>query len=164
MKNYLVYGFILLLGFSLKMSAAPATGPSAMQVEILIFSGRPNPVFTLTDPTEIKEITALVSALPKAPAARATAGTTDSVLGYRGIAVENRSMIAPELGSLLVNRSQVQLTRKAAPSAQTASATPVDASEVRLDGGAALENRLLTLARKHGAIDDALLSHITSGK
>ena len=170
MKKYLIYIFASLLTMSPKMSAAPTTDPSALQVEILIFSGRPNPVFTITDPAEIKEITALVNSLPKNSAAGAKALTDQPpALGYRGIAVGNLSKASPDLESFVVNRSNVQLNRKVIPSAkispsQTASAAPAETGELRVDGASILENRLLASARSRGVIDDALVSHIKNTK
>ncbi len=164
MNKYCIYIFILLLTLNPRMSAAPTA--NTLQVEVLIFSGRPNPVFTITDPAEIKEITALVNGLPKnaADAVRKSAANP-AVLGYRGIEVKNSGTAFSELDSFVVNRSDVQLNRKADPQIATDQSQPAAGSaEFRLDGASILENRLLALARSRGVINDALLSHIKSAK
>jgi len=167
MKSYLFLAF--LFAVSIKMPAAPSADSSALQVEVLIFSGRPNPVFTVTDPAEIKEITALLEGMPKQVAPAATTSTEQPKLGYRGLVVANLSSVSPELQSLVVNHTSIQVKRATVPPTQipsiasSALATP-SAPELRVDGSRALENRLLTLARNKGVIDDLVLSHITSTK
>ena len=61
--------------------------PNALQVEVMIFSGRPNPVFTVTDPAEIREIMTLAANLPRPPALSASARLTTQppILGYRTV-------------------------------------------------------------------------------
>jgi hypothetical protein len=169
MKKYLVYISALLLICSLKMSAESAQTPNVLHVEVLIFSGRPNPVFTITDPSEIQEITALANGLPRHTTAVAKSSEEQAVLGYRGIAIENLSTIAPELQSLVVNRSSVQLNRKTAPQAKAAqsdaaSSATLSVNEQRLDSAVTLQNRLLGMARSRGVINDALLEHINNTK
>lgn len=161
------------------MNAAPSTVPTSLQVEVLIYSGRPNPVFTITDPAEINEITALVNAMPKNSATDTRSPSDQSVLGYKGIVVGNLSAASPDLESMVVIRSNVHVKRKssaqakapqvqsAAASSATAAAAPAasaESSEFRLDGGNILENRLLGMARNRGVINDALLTHINSTK
>lgn len=160
------------------MSAAPGTGPAALQVEVLIYSGRPNPVFTITDPAEIQEITSLVNVMPKNSSTDVKSPVDQPVLGYQGIVVGNLSATAPDLDSVVVKRANVHVKRKAsaqakAPQVQSmtaatataaAPAASAESSEFRVDGGNLLENRLLSMARTRGVINDALLSHINSTK
>jgi|GEM_PF-655488 len=182
MNKYLFCLVSLLPFLSFSVNAQTPVAPNALRVELLMFSGRPNPVFTITDPAEIRDLTARVNALPKNSIAAAAQTADFPVLGYQGIVVRNMSAASPELDSILVRRSNVRINRKAGPQAKaaqaqaasvssagaSASAAPAAAaaepSELRVDGGNALENHLLSLARNRGVLDDALMNHITSQK
>jgi len=86
---------ILVLSVCAFTAAAAATdGPvaaasgSGVRVVVEVFSGRPNPSFTLEDPTALgrlrEALGRLPAHLPEAPAAAAFGR-----LGYRGIVIEN---------------------------------------------------------------------------
>lgn len=155
MRIYLLTLFVLLL------SCAEMTA-QGLRAEIMIFSGRPNPVFTVTDPAEIRELLAIIKALPPRNAQLAKDDAPEnSMLGYRGIAVENLSETTPELKSLVVSRNAVQITQDTTaikPGAATTSAVASSANiERRIDTSSLLENRLLQLALKQKAIDPNLL-------
>lgn len=158
MKRLLLSVLALFLAATASTMAAPEKSPpDQLVVEVLIFSGRPNPVFVVTDPREIRELTALAGALPARSPNSAERAAAPAQLGYRGIAVKNRSVANADVDSFVVHRSQVQVKRKfAAQAKSTAEAAP----EQRVDGNQALERRLLQLARAKGAIDDRLLAAI----
>jgi hypothetical protein len=160
MKKYTLYLAALLAMISPAISADQK--PEALQVEVLIFSGRPNPVFIVSDPAEIREIVSLAESLPGSPEAKAS----HPILGYNGIVVENLSTTLPDVQQFKVGRGDIDIVRKPGAQSRKAAPTATDASQakVRRDGANSLETRLLSLARSKGAIDDRLLEHINRSK
>lgn len=161
MKKYTLYLAALLAMISPAMSADKK--PEALQVEVLIFSGRPNPVFVVSDPAEISEIISLAESLPGGQEAK----TSHPILGYNGIVVENLSTTLPDVQRFKVGRGDIDIVRKpGAQSRKAAAPAAADATQakVRRDGAHSLETRLLSLARSKGAIDDRLLEHINRSK
>lgn len=137
---------------------------NGLEVTLLLFSGRPNPVLTLTDPKEIHDILSLAKALPRHPALSTEETVIPARLGYRGIAVRNLSEAMPDIAAILVHRTSVQLKPNAAVAqtpSQSGAGTPAG---FRLDAGAVLEARLLALARKHGVVDEQMMQHIVRGR
>ncbi|MGE5340552.1 MAG: hypothetical protein ACM3SY_03635 [Candidatus Omnitrophota bacterium] len=114
-----------------------------LKVTIMVFSGRPNPTFTITDPDVIDKITQIVSGLPQnlqgSPATRPT-------LGYCGIRVENFSEKLPKLQSFSVYQSNVRLTNKGVQGKP-------GMEELRADTNLELQRFLIDYARKEGIID-----------
>ena len=165
MKN-LLYFFALLFTLGAVLRADSASKPDALRVEVRIFSGRPNPVFVITDPDEIRTILAQAAALPARSAVNAEEGAKPRALGYTGIAITNLSTASSDVQSVLVHRTTVQVTRKKAGPTKTPATAEASAAaqEVRLDSSAALENRLLGLAYGRGAIDSNLLAKINRQK
>jgi hypothetical protein len=158
MKNS--FYFFSLLVFSLMlMSAGSAFAAESLRVEVLVFSGRPNPAFTITDPVVIHEILSQANSLPAHPSVTAKDAGEKSILGYRGIVVSNVSATSSDVKSLVVNRSKIQLNRKGLAPSKAGTV-----SEARLDNGSALENRLLGLARSKGVIDDRLFARLQKTK
>lgn len=165
MKTYRYYFAALLAIFSSTVFSQPVRDTNALQVEIMIFSGRPNPVFTVTNPAEIREIMSLVNGLPRPSSYATGSAASPSGLGYQGIVVRNRSNVGSELESFVVNRANVQFTRsQALGSKGKATDNVLAAPEARVDSSAALERRLVALAQSKGVIDEALVAHINSGK
>jgi hypothetical protein len=154
---------LILLGFATMLSAQSAPEPKGLRVEVMVFSGRPNPVFTITDAAQINQILAAAGTLPSASAAAASAQAEVErpKLGYRGILVTNLSDAGSDLQTLRVHRSAVRMTRKQAAAAKAGVAA---AAEARTDQSAALENQLLSLARSRGAVDDNLLNLIRNSQ
>jgi hypothetical protein len=162
MKN-LFFSFILIVGALSTMNAQNPTPPAGLRVEILVFSGRPNPVFTITDPIQIDGVIAAAEALPSSEAA-SSAAAERPVLGYRGIKVTNLSVDRSSVQAMQVNRTGVRIHRKSIASAKNTAAASSSAPEARSDATGALEAQLLTLARDHGVVDDRLLAHIKQTK
>ncbi len=142
------------------LPAMPATAPERLEVEIMIYSGRPNPTFTITDMAEIREILGAAKAFPRAPSA--AAAPSHPKLGYRGIVVANRSSVSVDLERFTVERSTVLLTGAARASSVPGVAAATSATEARFDGSAALEQRLLAIAEGRGVLAPAALAHIRS--
>ena len=164
MKNFILLFAAVLFSAAVSMNAQSITPPKSLKVEVLVFSGRPNPTFEITDPAEIKEITALLNALPRNAAAQENAGETP-VLGYRGIAVENTSSASAELRSFLVRRSNVQVSRGILTKSADGQARVAGAElEVRNDGSSSLEKRLLGIAQSRGAITADLAKNLAAAQ
>ncbi len=146
MKKNLFALITALLAFSATMLAAAPLNPNVLEVEIMIFSGRRNPVFTITDPAEIHSLLASAKSLP---AAAPMAAPARGGLGYRGIAVRNRSTIDPEVADFVVHHATVELNRGA---------------QARADHARGLEQQLLSLAQARGVLTAAQLAHINRSK
>jgi hypothetical protein len=139
------------------MSSTPPGGVTALRVQVMIFSGRPDPVFTITDSDAIRDILELVGSLPKHPTLPIGGTVIPAALGYKGLAVEVISSEASDMQSFLVSGANVQVNRSKA--GLTASPSM---PAFYLDERAALEGRFLELAQRYGALDETLLDHIRS--
>jgi hypothetical protein len=122
----------------------------ALKVTVLVFSGRPNPSFVITDPAVIKEITDALKQLPIHPKFRGN----DSIrrpgqLGYRGFHVENTAAFAIDIQSFSVYRSDIELSK---PGAMM--------KEFHIDAAAAIERRLIELAETNNIMAESVLAHI----
>lgn len=166
MKSSILWLVAAFLALSTPAVAKETTNSRALEVTLLVFSGRPNPVFTITDPSEIKEILALAAALPRHSKQMSDDAVIPPRLGYQGIAVKNLSGESPDIAGFLVNRATVQLKRHASRAANSADgpAGASAASESRVDSKSALERRLVTLARQRGVIDDRVQQVIERGQ
>ncbi len=77
-----IIGLTLLLVVAIWGCSTTAIGDVPMQVELDVFSGRPNPHWNLT-PQEANEFISLLQALPQTP----TQALVKEGLGYRGLIV-----------------------------------------------------------------------------
>jgi hypothetical protein len=141
--------FVTIAGAAEPMPPAKA---ETLEVEILVFSGRRNPTFVITDPAVIREITNGVKALSAHPTLK-TNGSLGNPgrLGYRGIRLRNGSSVNSDLEWFTVFRSAVEVVNKAANS-----------KEFRVDAAAALERRLIKMAEEKKLMDDVVLEHVKS--
>lgn len=136
----------------------------ALKVELLVFSGRPNPTFLITDKQQIKDIMGLAKSLPKNKALKdGESGLPEPKLGYQGFVVTNQSAIAPEIKSFVVNGSAVQLALMPTGSAKGASKAGVEQSAA-IDSSTSLESKLLSHVKNEGIVDDKLLEFIDQSK
>jgi hypothetical protein len=85
-------GFAVLAGMIGAFTRVQAqTVPENWQIEVDVFSGLPNPVFTLTG-AELAQVKNRLSSAPTiAGASSAMASIRPAILGYRGIIVRGRS-------------------------------------------------------------------------
>lgn len=148
----LVFGCIL--NAETRTVKKPAT--DTLYVEVLLYSGRPNPVFTITDPVEIKTILSAAKAAPKQAVAKTTA--KKAALGYKGIAVEFLAAGSDEATAFTVKDDEITLS-VSSPTAAKAT-TP----DVRSDSGRALQRRLLGKGMEKGVLTEQLVSFIENGK
>lgn len=148
--------------FTALLNAQPSAATTGLRVEVMVFSGRPNPVFTITDPAQVREVLNLAEA---ASGANPEGSAVKQGLGYRGILVTHLSPDdTSDIQAIRVYRSAAGIRRKPAtnpknePGKSAASVTP----EARSDHSKALEARLLAMAHSAGAIDQRLLNQITA--
>lgn len=159
-----------LLGFSAVGAVGDQNTPAALvtqslTVEVLIYSGRPNPAFTITDPGEIREISALIEGLPKAGTAGASSSKSAPKLGYQGIAVRSHYQALPSLESFSVRHTQIDVFRSATSvRAASVAIEPASKAAELIDAPKRLETRLLELAKAKGALTEALAKHIAENE
>ncbi|MGE5341162.1 MAG: hypothetical protein ACM3SY_06735 [Candidatus Omnitrophota bacterium] len=143
----LVVAIVVGISWGIVMNAQDDPGAAnGLKVTILIFSGRPNPTFMITDPVLIDQLTRTVSHLPK------DGKPTPPVLGFNGILVENFSKRMPDLQSFLVKHSSIELKNK--------NITGGERGELRQDSNLDLQETLLEYARKEGLIDEKIIDLI----
>lgn len=165
MKHYFVKCAFLIAGtFSAVMGAQAGETMKALKVEMMVYSGRPNPTFLITDKQQIKEILALAKSLPKNKAVKdGESALPEPKLGYQGFVVTNRSAIAPEVRGFVVNGSAVQLELMPAGSAKGASKVGAEQAAL-VDTAAALESKLMQHVKAERIVDDELLESIDAAK
>ncbi len=123
-----------------------------MKTTIMVYSGQPNPTFTIIDKNTIAKIENLFKNLPKNDNFTGVT-VSPSILGYTGILVENFSNSMADVESLLVYREDVEVkTKKPAANDKL--------KEFHIDQSLALQALLLQEALTQGVIDQALLDAI----
>lgn len=129
----------------------------ALRVTYLVFSGRPNPTVTVTDPAQVRAIEEKLASARASKLRAEPAG--DSILGYNGILVE-RIGDAPTAPGFVVKRDVLRAEGSAEKSDASAAAPVATVSRSASD----LEALLLSLGREQGVLDAALLSVIQDTK
>ena len=132
---------------------ASAQSVSRSEVEVHIFSGRPNPVFTLTrsEATEVRRLLAGAADVPVEvapdPQAKEPETPFPSKLGYRGLSIREYAADGTLLSNTDIAGHNVLVRAAGRQSRKTASSDD-------------LERRLVDLALTKEAIDDELFGHI----
>lgn len=161
MKQFLMQFALVAAATCSVVSAAQAQSVKSLKVELLIFSGRPNPTFVITDPRDIHDILDTAKNLPQNEQIKdAEKAAPEPRLGYQGFLVTNQSDDSTEVKSVQVRGSAVHLALKAAGDAKGKSTQ----HSARLDRGNFLESKLLSHGRDIGVIDDRLLEAIESSR
>lgn len=147
----------------LALLAAPALALAAqapgVQITYLVYSGRPNPVLTVTDPASVRAIESRLTDAMAAPAS--TGAAADPVLGYNGILIERVGGAAEKRAPqpLVIKGRQLRIDTAPASELKAASAT------TRTSAAAGdLEAMLLTLGQKRGALDATTLNVLLDAK
>jgi len=154
MKHYIaIIAIISIFIAGVIMEAQGTNKPvKGFKVTILIYSGRPNPTFMITDENLIKKIESSLKSMPKNSAFKGET-VSPSILGYNGILVENLSDLAPNLESFLVFQSNVELKNK--------KPSETGVTKEILEGTASgLQEMLIREAQTQGAIDQKLVDCI----
>jgi len=157
MKTLLIF-FAALLSLISVTNAQTAPRAKGLRVEIMMFSGRPNPVFEITHPDKIREVQLLIGAILQ------KSGSKDvpehPKLGYQGIVVTSANPSESGFHSLRVKGVSTKI--QAGPGGASKGSESADVSVN--DSSPALETRLLALAREQGVIDDQMLEFIKKSK
>jgi hypothetical protein len=161
MKQFLIKFALIAASACAALTAAQAQPVKSLKVELLIFSGRPNPTYVITDQNEINEILGTAKSLPQNDQLKAgDSGLPEPKLGYQGFKVTNLSDDSTEIKSFQVHGSAVQL----AVVSGTAGKKAMAQQSPRVDRGNALESKLLSHGKEKGVIDDKLIELIEANK
>jgi hypothetical protein len=129
----------------------------ALRVTYLVFSGRPNPTLTVTDPAQVRAIEEKLASARASKLRAEPAG--EFILGYNGILIE-RVGAAPTASGFVVKRDVLRVEGSAEKSDASAAAPVATVSRSASD----LEALLLSVGREQGVLDAALLSAIQDTK
>lgn len=127
-----------------------AQAPAGVTVTISVYSGRPDPAFELESGAELERVRAMIESAPT-PVKVDGRSAVEPVLGYRGIVVENPGAAKGLPGRFAVHRGFIEI------------GTGEKDRSFRLDKDRALEEHLLALALKRGAIGVRLYEKIKAG-
>jgi hypothetical protein len=137
------------------MLGAPSAGAAEapeLKVRVLLYSGRPDPTYTISDSAEIERLRqALQQAQPAPEFAHST--VIRSALGYKGIVVENPQGIANLPAQITVYRDNVETSAAGDAGARRR-------SQFRSDAQRSVETVLLELAAQRGVIPDNVLKRM----
>jgi len=122
---------------------------TGLQVTIMMFSGRPDPSYTITEKTLFEKVKGSISAAKER--ARFDKKTIiPSILGYRGIRVENKAKIQGIPAAVAVYRGTIEVRN--------------ERKKFLIDESGAFESFLINQALKKGAIDEKTLNRIKGGR
>ena len=163
MKQSIIKHALLVAGsFCVLAGAQAGEIVKSLKVELLVFSGRPNPTFVVTDQAQIKEILALAKNLPqKKSAALGEENQPQPKLGYQGFVVTNNSDISSDIKSFVVHGSDVHLALVTG-SKQAGKSTIAHAEGI--DSDAKLESKLLAHVKDNGVVDEKVMEFIENSK
>lgn len=164
MNRYLTGITLALAGTFATMAQAEAPKKDTLKVELLVFSGRPNPTFAISDEKEIQEILNLAKSLPQKQLKSGESAMPQPKLGYQGFIVTNNTATSPEIKSFIVNGSAVQLALNSASADGTSARGAVVQQSARSDSYNALESKLLSHAKETGIADDEMINAIENGQ
>lgn len=119
-----------------------------LQVTILIFSGRPNPTFILTDKAILTQLKTLFKTIPVNDKFRATT-IVPSILGYNGILVEAQGKISKLPNRFLVYKENIEIEG-------------IQQKKILLDNDHVVEDLLLNYALEQEILDKKMSDLITS--
>jgi len=152
MKHFTIFTVVLFLIAGVTMNAQNTVKQEkGLKVTIMIFSGRPDPTFTITDESIITKIKDSLGKMPKNEKFNGET-VSPAALGYKGILVENSSDLIPDMDSFVVHHSKVEFKNKSA------------VKNFLEDYAYELQDLLVRLALEKGAIDMNLADHIKNQK
>jgi hypothetical protein len=109
-KNLLSTLLLIACGLSGVCSLVGADAPKdGLVVQIQIFSGRPNPTFTVVEPNLVAEILNEVVGIPKVSDATGTEEVLGKTMGFTGFIVQNLSSLHSDIQSFEIDRSDVAI-------------------------------------------------------
>lgn len=128
----------------LMLMAGSGAAESALKVQVDIYSGRPNPTFTITNPAVIQQLVADLSAAPRSQDDPTAVEKAVNRLGYRGVLVENADGIAGLPEVMRVFDGNVMIVDSLAGTFQL------------YDDSGKMERKLLRKAKNKGLITDLI--------
>ena len=162
MKKIIFKLVLSIAGFCAANGAIAGELVKSLKIEILLFSGRPNPTFLVTDPVQMKEILNLAKKLPQNKSIKQDViGQPEAKLGYQGFIVTNNSDVSSEIKSILVRGVDVHTELIA--SSIVGGKTEV-VKFAALDSSSSLENKLLSQAKSKGIVDEKIIKVIEGSK
>lgn len=116
----------------------PPAGEGGLTVQVLLYSGRPDPLFAITDPTRIAQVQQLLAQAKPDPAAGDRKTVLPSILGYKGVLILNPAGLGGLPRTIAVYHGNVEVR---------------DGGTRFLTGGAALEGSLIDEAIQKNVVD-----------
>jgi hypothetical protein len=135
----------------------PPPAKKGLLVTYLVYSGRPNPTVTLTDPDQVAKIQARLAAAMES-GSRVDGEAPEPILGYTGIMIEDLATSADKGGSWYVVKKDSLRVEGGNP--EDPSARPATVSREALE----IENSLISLGVESGVLDEATLSVVRDPK
>lgn len=129
------------------IGSARSQASKGLEVTLSVFSGRPDPHYRIEDAASLERVRAL---LKRSSASANVTGDSaiPSILGYRGVIVENAGQVTGVPNRVALFAGVIELG--------------TDKRSFVVDPSRALEKYLVDLALKQGAIDDKLYRKISA--
>ncbi|MBI5042519.1 MAG: hypothetical protein HZC10_01515 [Nitrospirae bacterium] len=118
-----------------------------LKVTILLFSGRPDPTYLLEDKDAIERLKILITAAKVNEKFEKTT-VIPSILGYKGIIVDNQTKVPAIPAHLAVYKGNIEVKN--------------ERKKILIDEGGAIEDLLLKQAIEKGVIDEKILKRMKS--
>jgi len=135
---------------SMNAEAEPPAGASGLTIQVLIYSGRPDPLFVIRDPAQIAKLKQLLDQAAPDRAADSAKSILPSILGYKGFLILNPGALGGLPHEIAVYQKRVQ-TRDGS------------SRRVLTDSGA-IESYLAGEAERTKALDTRELEILRSGR
>lgn len=165
MNRYLTGIALAFAGTFTMMAQAEPIKKETLEVQLLIYSGEPNPTFRISDEKEIKEILSMAENLPHKQLKAGETGLPEPKLGYQGFMVKNNTSTSPEIKSFVVHGQAVRL---AIASDSTDGTVESHGNKVghsaRADAHNSLQGKLLAHAKDVGIANDQMIEAIENDK
>jgi hypothetical protein len=126
----------------------PPAGASGLTIQVLLYSGRPDPLFTITDAARMTQIQQLLAQAKPDPAAGDKKTVLPSILGYKGMLILNPGALGGLPRTIAVYRGAVEVRDGGAPRFLT--------------GGGELESFLVGEAIRSKALDERAIEMLRS--
>jgi len=137
------------MAHSVNAAAEPPAGSSGLTIQVLIYSGRPDPLFVIRDPAQIAKLKQLLDQAAPDQAADPAKSILPSILGYKGFLILNPGALAGLPREVAVYQQRVQ-TR--------------DGSRRVLSDNGAIESFLMGEAERSKALDARALEILRTGR
>lgn len=141
----ILVGGLAAVGYSQTQGATEAKG---LKVTVLLFSGRPDPNFVIDDAASLDQIKKIFETSKETKYEKST--VIPSILGYKGISVQNTGTIAGLPESFAVYKGTIEVGTKE--------------KKFFTDEGNALEKLLFDKAIERGVIEENILKRIREGE